>query len=202
MDLNKPNQDGNQSAYSGYEQVSGYQVPPQRERKTGLAIAALILGIISLIGLCCCGLNIITAPLAIIFGIVSIVKKRDGTGLSITGIVLAALSLVMMFSVIFSVRDILPYSDVIMSDYMQLLSDQDTVFPAYKEDQTLPEYLEKYKESPYQEFLAKYEMDIYDVMDVLLEQYENGQLQNYKFAVSVESSSTVSATETLPGPVI
>ena len=143
MDLNKPNQDGNQSAYSGYEQVSGYQVPPQRERKTGLAIAALILGIISLIGLCCCGLNIITAPLAIIFGIVSIVKKRDGTGLSITGIVLAALSLVMMFSVIFSVRDILPYSDVIMSDYMQLLSDQDTVFPAYKEDQTLPEYLEK-----------------------------------------------------------
>ena len=52
------------------------------------------------------------------------------------------------------------------------------------------------------EFLAKYEMAIYDVMDVLLEQYENGQLQNYKFAVSVESSSTVSATETLPGPVI
>ena len=186
MNLNKPNQDGNQSAYSGYEQVSGYQVPPQRERKTGLAIAALILGIISLIGLCCCGLNIITAPLAIIFGIVSIVKKRDGTGLSITGIVLAALSLVMMLSVFFSVRDILPYSDVIMSDYMQLLTDQDTVFPAYKEDQTLPEYLEKYK----------------DVMDVLLQQYENGQLQNYKFAVSVESSSTVSATETLPGPVI
>lgn len=159
----------------GYQNV-GVTLPPQQEKKTGMAIAALVLGIVSLIGLCCCGLNIITAPLAIIFGIISLVKKYDGTGLSITGIVLAALSLIMMLSVLFSFRDVLPYSETIVEDYMQVIIDQDEVFPAYEADGTLPDYLLKYKEPPFSDFLEKYDADINDIMDVLLVQYKNGEL--------------------------
>lgn len=167
-------QNQNQPA-GGYQNV-GVTLPPQQEKKTGMAIASLILGIVSLIGLCCCGLNIITAPLAIIFGIISLAKKYDGTGLSITGIVLAALSLIMMLGVVFAFRDVLPYSETILEDYMQVIVDQDEVFPAYEADGTLPDYLLKYKEPPFSDFLDKYDADIYDIMDVLLVQYKNGEL--------------------------
>ena len=177
-------------------------MPPKREKKNGISIATLVLGIISAFGLCCCGLNIITAPIAIILGIIAIVKKADSIGLAVTGLFFAVLSLVVIGATFYSVREILPYSDVIMTDYMHLIEDQDTVFPAYKEDKTLPDYMEKYKESPFSEFLAKYDMDIYQVMDVLLESYENGQLKTpYEFTAPSSSSS---AASTMPAdePVI
>lgn len=188
------NQNMEQQPVGGGYQNVGVVLPPKKEKKTGLAIASLILGIVSLIGLCCCGLNIITAPLAIIFGIISLAKKYDGTGLSITGIVLAALSLIMMFGVIFAFRDVLPYSETIMEDYMQVIVEQDEVFPAYEADGTLPDYLLKYTESPYSDFLEKYDVDIYDVMDVLLEQYKNGELSMPAGAdvlVSAESDAVI-----------
>lgn len=169
----EPNQNMEQQPVGGYQNLN---IPQKPERKTGLAVASLILGLLSLFGLCCCGINIVTAPLAIIFGIVSLAKKRDGTGLAITGIVTAVLSIVMILGVVFAFRDILPYSDTIVQDYMQVIVDQDAVFTAYEADGTLPDYLEKYKEPPYSDFLAKYDADIYDVMDVLLEQYESGEL--------------------------
>ena len=185
-----------------------YAVPPKK--KAGLAIASLILGLLSLAGFCCCGINIITAPLAIIFGIVSLAKKRGGTGMAITGIITAVLSLLIIVGMVFSIRDILPYSNEIVQDYMQLMVDQDEVFPAYEEDGTLPEYLEKYKEPPYSDMLTKRGITINTLMDTLLEMYKNGQLAQYKMAAQqqqqagnvtpVTSITDVSVTE--PDPVI
>ena len=43
--------------FNGYEGVN-VTLPPQKQRKSGLAIASLILGIVSLVGLCCCGINL------------------------------------------------------------------------------------------------------------------------------------------------
>lgn len=194
---------------SGDYNTSGsndYAVPPKK--KTGLAIASLILGLLSLAGFCCCGINIITAPLAIIFGIVSLAKHRSGTGLAITGIITAVLSLLIIVGMLFSVRDVLPYSDVIVQDYMQLMIDQDEVFPAYEEDGTLPDYIEKYKEPPYADIFTKRDSSINDIMDVLLQMYKNGQLAQYKTAFQqqagtaapVTSITDVSVTE--PDPVI
>ena len=161
----------------GYEGVN-VTLPPQKERKTGLAIASLILGILSLFGLCCCGINIITAPLAIIFGIVVLVKHMNGTGLAITGIVLSVLSLLVIVGVFFSIREIIPYADVIASDYTQMMENADEVFANYEADQSLPDYLKKYTEKPYSDFFAKYDITFYDVMDALLQQYKEGKLQN------------------------
>ena len=178
---------GNQPA-NGYEGVN-VTLPPQQPQKgkKGLAIAALILGIVSLIGFCCC-INVITAPLAIIFGIIVLCKHMDGTGLAVTGIVTALLSLLLIGGIAYSVREILPYSQEIATDYMHVLEDQEEVFPAYEEDGTIPEYLEKYTESPYKEIWEKYDITFYDIMDALLEQYKSGTLQQATgYAVSNSS---------------
>ena len=113
-----------QPANNGYEGVN-VTLPPQKERKKGMAIASLVLGLLSLVGLCCCCLNIITAPIAIILGIIVLVTHRDGTGLAITGIVTAVLSLLVIAGVFFSIRDFLPYSEQISNDYLQLIQEQD-----------------------------------------------------------------------------
>lgn len=186
----------------GYEGVN-VTLPPQKQRKTGLAIAALILGILSIIGLCCCCINVITAPLAIIFGIIVLVKHRDGTGLAITGIVLSVLSLLVVVGVFFSIREIIPYADVIASDYTQMLENADEVFTNYEADQSLPDYLEKYTEEPYASFFAKYDITFYDVMDALLVQYKQGTLQNpYGGAVTTSKAAGTEQIDVVPDDVI
>lgn len=174
------------------------QLPPEQEQKKGLAIASLVLGLISMFGFCCCGINMITAPLAIIFGVIALVKKHGGTGLSIAGIITAALSLIIVLGIVFSFRDIYPYSEDIVRDYTQLVEEQDTVFPQYEKEGTLPEYLEKYTEQPFTDFFAKYDITIYDVMDALLEQYKAGTLGNINY--SLPESSVSAASESVPEP--
>ncbi len=173
---------------NGYEGVN-VTLPPQKQRKTGLAIATLVLGILSILGLCCC-LNIVTAPLAIIFGIIVLCKRFDGIGLAITGIVFSVLSLLVVVGAIVSVREILPYAEEIGTDYLRMIEEQDEVFPAYEENGTLPEYLEKYTDSPYTEMLEKYDITFYDVMDAFLEQYKAGALE-----IDVEGMSELEMDE-------
>lgn len=163
------------------------KLPPEQERRQGLAIASMVLGLIGIFGFCCCGLNIIAALIAVIFGIVVLAKKLDGTGFAVTGLVTGALTLIMVFAVVFSFRDLYPYSDAIVRDYTQLVEEQDEVFPAYEKDGTLPSYLLKYTEPPFSDFLAKYDATFYDVMDVLLEEYKAGTLKPVGYTLPEES---------------
>ncbi len=158
---------------------TNYAMPSE---KKGLAVAALIFGILSIIGFCCC-LNVITAPLALIFGFISLAKHRAGKGMAITGIVFAMISIAIIGMMLFSVRDILPYSEQITTDYMQLVNDQDEVFPAYEADGTLPPYIEKYKEAPLKDILDKRGLTIEQIMDILDQNYKNGQLPKYDFSM-------------------
>lgn len=183
----------NEPVRSGDYGTAGTQYAVPAPPKKGLAIATLILGILSLLGLCCCGLNLLTAPLAIIFGIIALAKKQGGTGMTITGLVMAILSIAVVGLLLFSVRDILPYSQEIMTDYMQVLNDQDEVFPAYEEDGTLPDYLKKYEEGPLKEVLSNHNVTIQMIMDALLQQYKTGQLPKYNFTVSQTGYSPSSA---------
>ena len=90
----------------------------------------------------------------------------------------AVLSLLVIAGVFFSIRDFLPYSEQISNDYLQLIQEQDEVFPAYEADGTLPDYLKKYTEEPFASYFAKYDITFYDIMDALLEQYKTGSLKN------------------------
>lgn len=59
----------------------------------GLGIASLVLGILSLALFCSC-INIILAVLAIVFGILQLVKKDAPKGMAIAGIVMSVLSMI------------------------------------------------------------------------------------------------------------
>lgn len=68
------------------------QVPPKKPVGNGLGIASLVLGIISLVFFCTCA-NIITGILAIIFGIIQLVKGGN-KGMPIAGIATSAISII------------------------------------------------------------------------------------------------------------
>ncbi len=162
-----PYQNGYQAPY--------YRQPVQPKKPIGFAVTALILGIVSLFGLCCC-LNIVTAPLAIIFGIIALVQKQRGTGLSITGIITATLSLIAILICFIAFAEIMPYAEDIATDYERVIVEADEIFPEYEETGELPDFLTKYLDEPYSDWLAKYDIDFYDIMDVLLVEYKNGTL--------------------------
>ena len=75
---------------------TGWQPPPppaySQQKKQGLAIASLILGLCSITVGWCCSLGLLTAPVGIVLGIVSLVQIKNkpnengGKPLSITGI--------------------------------------------------------------------------------------------------------------------
>lgn len=66
-------------------------VPPVKDN-SGFATASLILGIISLISSFCCCSNIVTAVLAIVFGIMG--RKSSKSTFATVGLILAIVSLV------------------------------------------------------------------------------------------------------------
>ena len=83
-----PQQGGYPAAPPGY----GYGYPPAQAQTNGLAIAAMVCGIISLIFLW-----IILGPLAIIFGGVGLARANRGAphrGMAIAGIVLGIVAIV------------------------------------------------------------------------------------------------------------
>ncbi|MBE5963466.1 MAG: hypothetical protein IKL73_07100 [Lachnospiraceae bacterium] len=84
--------------YQQYNDLNEIQTEPKAG--TGMAVASLVLGIISMtIGLClglsCCPfLNVIFCVLAIIFAVVSRVQRGSFCGMSLTGLILGILPLI------------------------------------------------------------------------------------------------------------
>ena len=68
---------------------------PQPQQGKGLAIASMVLGIVSIV-LCCCFyyLAFPCGILALIFGIIVIKNKRLGKGMAIAGIITSSVALV------------------------------------------------------------------------------------------------------------
>ena len=64
----------------------------KEEPGKGFAVASMVLGLISLV-LFCTGINIITAILAIVFGIIHLVKQKQNHGMAVAGIVTAVVGI-------------------------------------------------------------------------------------------------------------
>jgi uncharacterized membrane protein len=82
--------------------------PPKRV--SGLAVASLVLGIMSVPTICCCGGGLVAAILAIIFGHLAMGRIRrsqgrlDGTGMAVAGLVIGYASVALqILAVIFLV---------------------------------------------------------------------------------------------------
>lgn len=71
-------------------QPAGYPYPPRRRR--GLAVAALVLGIVAIITLVLCGIGAVVAVAGIVVGIVA-VARGNGRGMAVTGLALSVVTL-------------------------------------------------------------------------------------------------------------
>ncbi len=84
--------------YTNYNSNTSYNTTPE-ETSLGFGIASLVLGIISIITSCCCGLGIITSILGIIFGCV---QPQDYAGkkpgIAIAGIITSCVGI--LFSIL------------------------------------------------------------------------------------------------------
>lgn len=156
---------------------------PAPEEKKGFAIASLVLGICSIVLMCCCCTNVITAPISIVLGIISLATHRGGKGMSIAGIILSALSILLLFICYQSTAVFWKNSDQILQDYTQLVEDADTVFPAYEKDGTVPDYLQKYYEGEYKDTLDKFGVTFDDIMDYLDQMYQQGEFDSLQSAM-------------------
>lgn len=79
-----------QEGYSYYQQV--YEEPKKESQAFG--IASMVIGIISLVLFCSC-INIPLAVVAIIFGIIQLVKPGSKKGMAIAGVITSALSIIL-----------------------------------------------------------------------------------------------------------
>ena len=86
------------SYQNGQYQNTGYGAPQNMDGgATGLGIASMVLGIVSLLLSCCAStwwLTLLAAVLSIVFGILSIQKNSGGKGMAIAGIICSIISLV------------------------------------------------------------------------------------------------------------
>jgi 4-amino-4-deoxy-L-arabinose transferase-like glycosyltransferase len=76
------------------------QVPTPPAKPAGLAITSMVLGILSIVTLFTVILPVPLAIAAIVFGIVSLVKRLGGKGMSIAGIATAGASLLIFLAFI------------------------------------------------------------------------------------------------------
>ena len=92
----------------------------KKEDRKGLAIAAMVLGIVSIVFCCVYWVSIICAILAIIFGIVAI--KSSGKGMAISGIVTGSIGIfISLFVTIF----LIGISSVIYNETVDVIKDND-----------------------------------------------------------------------------
>lgn len=86
----------NNQNYSG-SNYNGYGTPQNMDGgSTGLAIASMILGIVSILISCCAVsrlISVLTSLSGIVFGILSIQKGSQGKGMAIAGIICSAVAL-------------------------------------------------------------------------------------------------------------
>ncbi|MFJ5735998.1 DUF4190 domain-containing protein [Streptomyces microflavus] len=83
--------------YPGYDPYGGQQ-PWGPQPSNGLGTAALVLGIISVVGFCMYGVNIVLGILALIFGIIGLGRAKRGEatnrGMAIAGIITGSIGIV------------------------------------------------------------------------------------------------------------
>lgn len=102
----------------------------------GLSIAALILGILSM--LCCC-IGFPFAIIGLILAIIALVKNNAGKGLAIAGLITSVITLIISGIMAVSIIPFAPYFE----DFAELSENADAVIEEYEEDGTYPEVVDK-----------------------------------------------------------
>ena len=121
----------------------------QKKPGNGLAITSLVLGIVSIVFFCTC-FNFVTAILAVIFGIIHLIQRSEGKGMAITGIITAAVSVILTVIMIIGIIA----SGIMEESYRTTTEDGST----YYEEENPFEYFEDYYNQYYDEYSNEYEI--------------------------------------------
>ena len=79
-----------------YEQPQTYYEPEQPQGGKGMAIASMVLGIVSIVVSCCyVYAAFVTGIIGLVLGIIALRKQAPGRGMAIAGIVTSIISLVL-----------------------------------------------------------------------------------------------------------
>lgn len=165
---------GYQNGYNGgypqnYQPVynNGYGAVRQNTAKnSGLAIASFIIAVVNLVVFRTL-LSVIAVPLSIVFAIISLAKKRTGTGFAIAGIVISVISAVIIGSAIAVFVRLYP-------DAKYFVQNEETIVQEYMENGTIPEYYEKYNAPKYNKYWkAMGCKDFNEFFGMIIESYAN-----------------------------
>ena len=77
-----------------------------------MAIASLVCGILSLVCCCLSWFSFVLAVAAIVLGIITLVKKYDGKGMAIAGLVTAGIGIV-IFIICIGISAAMPYEEIL-----------------------------------------------------------------------------------------
>lgn len=122
--------------------------------KTGLATASFVISLLNLVFCACMG-SFITAPLSIIFGIISLATHRGGKVFAILGIVISVISAV-VFCLYMSV------AVKIAPDMIYFQENSTEIISEYEKDGTIPEQFEKYRSAEYDKYWKSMGCDDFD----------------------------------------
>jgi hypothetical protein len=103
-----------------YANVAEQPIPAPVAGNSGLAIASMVCGIVSMV--CCC-LMPFTSIASLVCGIIALVTKQNGKGMAIAGVVLAAAAMVIytaLFIIYVLYVDSLPYMEGVDDIYRRL----------------------------------------------------------------------------------
>ncbi|MDR0350113.1 MAG: DUF2510 domain-containing protein [Coriobacteriales bacterium] len=99
-----------QPVYAPGQDVSAaYTKQPQSNGRGGMAVAALVLGIIGVPTCMCYGLSVIPGALALVFGILSVKSSRKG--MAIAGIICGVIAIILGIS--FIIMMVVVYPDIL-----------------------------------------------------------------------------------------
>lgn len=93
---------------AAYQQQNVYNAQPVEKESQGMAIAGMVLGILSL-ACCCTGyVALVAGIVGFVLSLIALIQKKPGKGMAIAGIVCASVSIIMLVVMIIIGNSISP----------------------------------------------------------------------------------------------
>ncbi|MBP1566334.1 MAG: DUF4190 domain-containing protein [Oscillospiraceae bacterium] len=143
----------------------------------GVAIAAMVFGIISIV-LLCCGIGGLFGIVGLILSIIAIAGKKNGKGMAIAGLIMSIISVVVSVLMIFSVYTMIaPYVD----DIRDFGENVEEYAENYEETGEIPDFIEEiFEKAGYRE------EDIKKFMDSLVDAVNGANTETSTLVVCTE----------------
>lgn len=150
-----------------YKDNSGLPEKKPEYLKTGLATASFIISVVNLLFFAC-AFSFVLAPVAIVMGIMSLVKRQGGKGFAITGIVISTVSLLIfgVFTAIFM---------KVYPDMEYFIRNDTAIISEFEENGKIPEQFEKYKAPEYDKYWVTFGGEFEDFFEYFIAVYKQSQ---------------------------